>query len=171
MRVELPARTLIETARHGAFEPWWHDYTDADRDRAAHLGDRLGLTRQLDQPIGTLSAGERRRVSIARALMPEPDLLLLDEPMANLDLAAREWLIRDIGRLAADPNLPAIVLVSHHLDEIPVGFSHGIVLKDGQIVEAGTLAGVLTDDVLSRAYGLPLRVGENDGRWSARLRG
>lgn len=169
MRPDLTPRVLIETARHGAFEPWWHVYTDADHARAADIGERLGLAEHLDQPFGTLSAGERRRTSIARALMPDPEILFLDEPTASLDLAAREWLLHDLERLSAEPRLRAIVLVSHHLEEIPVGFDHGLVMADGQAVAAGPIESVLRDDVLSAAFDLPLVVTHRGGRWAARM--
>ncbi|MEX1172483.1 MAG: ATP-binding cassette domain-containing protein [Chloroflexota bacterium] len=170
MRPDLTPRTLITTARHGALEPWWHVYTDDDHARAGELGERLGIGAHLDQPFATLSAGERRRTSIARALMPDPDLLLLDEPTASLDLAAREMLIHDLERLAAAPRPAAIVLVSHHLEEIPAGFGHALVLADGAVVAQGRIGDVLNDDVLSAAFGLPLEVERRDGRWVARMR-
>jgi iron complex transport system ATP-binding protein len=170
MRPTLTPRDLIMTARHAALEPWWHEYDDADRVRAATLAERLGLGRVVDHPFATLSAGERRRTSIARALMPDPDLLLLDEPAASLDLAARELLLRDLEGLASEARPGAIVLVSHHLEEIPAGFGHGLVLRDGEARANGPLASVLRDDVLSDAYGLPLAVEARDGRWAARLR-
>ncbi len=170
MAAELTPRVLIETARHGAFGPWWHEYTDDDHARAAMLGERLGLGAHLDQPFGTLSAGERRRTSIARALMPDPEILLLDEPTASLDLAAREWLLHDVERLTHEPRLRAIVLVSHHLEEIPAGFGHALVMADGRAVAAGPIGEVLRDEVLSDAFGLPLRVEQRDGRWTARMR-
>ena len=107
------------TARHAATEPWWHVYTDDDRSRARGLLDGLGIGGVADHPYATLSAGERRRTSIARALMPDPDLLLLDEPGASLDLGARETLIDDLTTLAAAARPSAIVLVSHHVEEIP----------------------------------------------------
>ncbi len=128
------------------------------------------LADHLDQPFGTLSAGERRRTSIARALMPDPEVLLLDEPTASLDLAAREWLLHDLERLAMDRRLRAIVLVSHHLEEIPAGFDRALVMAAGRILAAGDLASVLRDDILTAAYGLPLTVDYRAGRWSARLR-
>lgn len=170
MRPDLTPATLIMTARHGAFEPWWHVYDDADRDRARQLGERMGLADHLDQDFGTLSTGERRRTSIARALMPDPDVLILDEPMASLDLAARELLLADLGSLAREPALRAIVLVSHHLEEIPPGFGHAIVLRDGRVLAAGAGAGVIRDEVLSEAFGMALQVEGNDGRWTARMR-
>jgi len=170
MRPDLTPRDLIMTARHGAFEPWWHVYSDDDRARAASLGERMAVGGQLDQPFATLSSGERRRVSIARALMPDPDLLLLDEPMASLDLAARETLLHDLEGIAADARPAAIVLVSHHLEEIPADFGHALVIADGAAVATGPIADVLTDETLSAAYGLPLTVDRRDGRWSARMR-
>ena len=157
------------TARHAATEPWWHVFTDDDRARARELLDRLGVGRVADHAFGTLSAGERRRTSIARALMPDPDLLLLDEPAASLDLGARETLLRDLSLLAADPRPAAIVLVTHHVEEIPVGFTHALVLRAGSRVAGGPLAQVLTDDVLSRAFQLPIAVEHRDGRAWARL--
>ncbi len=147
---DLTPVTLVMTARHAATEPWWHVYDDADRVRARDLLEGLGLGSVADHPYGTLSAGERRRTSIARALMPDPDLLLLDEPAASLDLGARETLIRDLARLAGRDRPAAIVLVSHHVEEIPPGFSHALVLADGRAVAAGPIESVLRDDVLSR---------------------
>lgn len=170
MRPDLAPAQLIVTARHGALEPWWHEYTASDHARAAELGAALGLADRLQQPFETLSAGERRRVSIARALMPDPDLLVLDEPMANLDLGAREGLIRDLARLAGSVRPAGLVLVTHHLEDIPAGFEHALVLRAGQVVQAGPIEAVLADAVLSEAFGLALRVGREDGRWTARVR-
>lgn len=169
LRADLTPVTLVMTARHAATEPWWHVYTDDDRAWAQSLLERLGLGRVADHPYGTLSAGERRRTSIARALMPDPELLLLDEPAASLDLGARETLVDDLAVLAAEPRPSAIVLVSHHVEEIPPGFSHGLVLADGAAVAAGPLDAVLCDDVLSRAYGLPITVERRAGRAWARM--
>jgi iron complex transport system ATP-binding protein len=169
LRPDLTPVTLVMTARHAATEPWWHVYADADRDRARRLLDDLGLGGVAEHAFGTLSAGERRRTSIARALMPDPDLLLLDEPAANLDLGGRETLLADLTRLAAAPRPSAIVLVSHHVEEIPPGFTHALVLADGRAVAAGPLAAVLRDDVLSRAFGLPVRIEHRDGRAWARM--
>ena len=170
MRPDLTPRDLIMTARHGAFEPWWHVYDDADRARAEQLGRDLGLAEHLDQPFSTLSAGERRRTSIARALMPDPDVLFLDEPTASLDLAARESLLHDLSTLAASDRPTAIVLVSHHLEEIPRGFDRVLLLADGRVAAAGPIEDVLRGDVLSAAFGLDLDVAASDGRWSARGR-
>jgi iron complex transport system ATP-binding protein len=170
LRDDLTPVELVMTARHAATEPWWHVFTDADRDRAAALLDGLGLGAVAGHPFGTLSAGERRRVSIARALMPDPDLLLLDEPAASLDLGARETLLRDLARLAAEQRPSAVVLVTHHVEEIPAGFSHALVLAAGGCVAAGPLGDVLTDGVLSEAFRLPIEVSHRDGRTWARMR-
>jgi iron complex transport system ATP-binding protein len=170
MRPDLTPRDLIMTARHGAFEPWWHVYDDADRSRATELAARFGLSDHLDQPFATLSAGERRRTSIARALMPDPDVLFLDEPTASLDLAARETLLHDLRALAASPRPTAIVLVSHHLEEIPIGFDRVLLLTEGQVAAAGPAEEVLRDDTLSAAFGMGLTVAGRDGRWGARGR-
>ena len=170
LRDDLTPVDLVMTARHAATEPWWHVFSDADRTRARELLDRLGMGAVADHPFGTLSAGERRRVSIARALMPDPDLLLLDEPAASLDLGARESLLRDLSALAAEARPRAIVLVTHHVEEIPAGFSHALVLCAGLVVASGPLGDVLTDDVLGRAFQLPITVDHRDGRTWARMR-
>ncbi len=170
MRPDLTPAILIMTARHGAFEPWWHVYEAADRDRARELAERMGLGDQVDQPFGTLSAGERRRTSIARALMPDPEILVLDEPMASLDLAARELLLADLETLAREARPRVVVLVSHHLEEVPDGFGHALVMAGGRALAAGPIEAVLRDDVLREAFGLPLDVERRDGRWTARMR-
>ncbi len=170
LRDDLTPIDLVMTARHAATEPWWHVFSDEDRARARGLLDRLGMGAVADHPFGTLSAGDRRRSSNARALMPDPDLLLLDEPAASLDLGARETLLRDLSILAREPLPAAIVLVTHHVEEIPSGFSHALVLSAGLAVAAGPLDEVLTDDVLTRALGLPIAVQRRDGRTWAWLR-
>jgi iron complex transport system ATP-binding protein len=168
-RDDLAPVDLVMTARNAATEPWWHEYTAGDRDRARAVIDRLGMNAVADQPFGTLSTGERRRVSIARALMPDPDLLLLDEPAAGLDLAARETLLADLTRLAAEPRPAAMILVSHHVEEVPPGFEHALVLAAGAVVAAGPIEDVVRSDVLSAAFGMPLKVERRDGRAWARL--
>ena len=160
---------LVLSARHAAAEPWWHVYEDAHRDRARAIVERLGIAHVAEHPFRTLSSGERRRVAIARALMPAPEILLLDEPAAGLDLGARETLILDLEGLAADPAIAAIVLVSHHVEEIPPGFGHALLLRDGAPVASGAIEGVLADDPLTAAFGLPITVERRDGRFAARL--
>jgi iron complex transport system ATP-binding protein len=159
---------LVLSARHAALAPWWHVYDDADRIRAAALIERFGIAHVADDPFRTLSSGERRRVSISRALMPDPDLLLLDEPGAGLDLGARETLIRDLSALADEARPESIVLVSHHVEEIPPGFKNALVLAGGRGVAAGPIDDVLSAQVLGRAYGMPIAVERRDGRFWAR---
>ncbi len=117
---------------------------------------------------GTLSEGERKRVQIARALMTDPELLLLDEPAAGLDLGAREDLVRRLAELAEDPDAPAIVLVTHHVEEIPRGFTHGLLMREGGIVAQGLLRDTITADNLSKTFDIPLEVSYVDGRFTAR---
>jgi iron complex transport system ATP-binding protein len=169
MRADLTPVDLVMTARHAATEPWWHEFSDEDRDRARFLLDGLGLGAVADHRFETLSAGERRRTSIARALMPDPELLLLDEPAASLDLGARETLLHDLARLADTERPAAIVLVTHHVEEIPAGFGRAIVLRAGQPVAAGPIDQVLTDAVLSEAFDLPIAVARHSGRAWARM--
>ncbi len=168
LRPTIDARDVVMTARHAALEPWWHEYTDADRGRAQALLDRMGCAHVAGQGFATLSSGERQRVQLARSLMAEPDLLLLDEPMAGFDLGGREDLVRRLGHLAADRATPPIVLVTHHVDEVPPGFTHALLLRDGAVVAAGPIADVLTGAELSVCFGLPLEVTRHGDRWSAR---
>lgn len=168
---ELRARDVVMTARQAALGTWWHPWDARDRERALELLERLGVAALADRPFGTLSSGERRRVLIARALMPDPDLLLLDEPAASLDLGVREALVRDLAVLAGDVRLAAIVLVTHHLEEIPPGFDRAAILAGGRLLAAGPAAQVLRGDVLSAAFGLPIVVDRTDGRYTARLDG
>ena len=136
--------------------------------RATDLLAALGAAHLADRRFGTLSEGERKRVQIARALMTDPEVLLLDEPAAGLDLGGREDLVRRLGALAADPEAPALVLVTHHVEEIPPGFTDVLLLRDGRIVAAGPLEITLTAENLSATFGLPLVVERHGRRWSAR---
>ena len=160
---------VVVSARAGALAPWWAPVSAEDRDRALALLERLGVGAMTGRPIATLSTGERQRVLIARALLPDPDLLLLDEPAAGLDLGGREDLIAALERLAADARPSAIVLVTHHVEEIPPGFDRALVLRSGRPEAAGSTAETVTAAVLSRAFGLPLRLERgDDGRLHAR---
>jgi iron complex transport system ATP-binding protein len=165
---ELSALDVVVTARTGALAPWWDSYAAGDIDRARMLLDRLGCGALVARAFGTLSSGERQRVQIARALMPAPDLLLLDEPAATLDLGAREDLIERLADLARDASLAGIVLVTHHLEEIPPGFGRALVLRDGAVVAGGPIGPTLTDAVLSEAFATPVRVVVDSGRYGAR---
>lgn len=167
MRPALAAADIVLTGRHAALAPWWHEYDDADRNRAARLLERFGCAALATARYATLSAGERQRVFLARALMAEPELLVLDEPTAGLDLAGRERLVSMLSGLAAERTPEAILLVTHHVDEIPPGFTHALLLDAGRIVAAGPIADALTAASLSRCFGLPLALERRDGRWLA----
>jgi iron complex transport system ATP-binding protein len=121
-----------------------------------------------DRRFATLSDGERKRALIARALMTDPEILLLDEPAAGLDLGGREQLVRRLGDMASDPTAPTTVLVTHHVEEIPVGITHALLLRGGSAVAQGPVDEVLTNEALSATYGIPLEVQRRDGRWAAR---
>jgi iron complex transport system ATP-binding protein len=162
------ALDVVVTASYGVVGRWRERYDDADVARAHELLGRVGLRAFADRRFGTLSEGERKRVLLARALMTDPELLLLDEPAAGLDLGAREALLRLLTRLAGDPGSPPTVLVTHHVEEVPVGTTHALLLSKGRAVAAGPVAEVLTGPLLSRAFGLPLKVEERDGRFAAR---
>jgi iron complex transport system ATP-binding protein len=164
----LVARDVVMSARHAALAPWWAAYSAADAALAEVSLTRLGMTALADRTFGTLSSGERQRVLIARTLMRDPDLLLLDEPAAGLDLGAREALVSRVGDLVADGSVGAIVIVTHHLEEIPLGTSHALVLAAGRIVAAGPIETSLTGAILSGAFGLDLTVDRADGRYTAR---
>ena len=167
LRPALTATEVVMTAKNAALEPWWHHYDDDDRARAHSLLERLGVRGFADREIGTLSSGEQQRVLLARSLMTDPGLLLLDEPTAGLDLAGREDLVAALALLAADPQSPATVLVTHHVDEIPPGFTHALLLADGRALAAGPIDDTLTATTLSACFGLPLRLRRHGSRWSA----
>ena len=165
---DLAAIDVVVSAATGALAPWWDAYSDADREWARELLDVVGVASLADRTFGTLSTGERQRVLLARTLMPDPDLLLLDEPAAGLDLGAREDLVDRLAALAARTRPAAIVLVTHHLEEVPPGFDRALLLAHGRVVASGPIDEVLADGPLSAAYELPLRVSRDGGRYSAR---
>lgn len=167
LRPGLPAVDLVLTGRNAALAPYWRRYDDADRERAAALLARFGCAGLARARYATLSAGERQRVLLARALMADPPLLLLDEPAAGLDLAGREQLVALLAGVAADPATAAVVLVTHHVDEIPRGFTHALLLAGGKVAAQGPIADTLTAENLSRCFGLPLALARRDGRWTA----
>jgi len=164
----LTGTEVVMSAAHGALEPWWHRYDDDDRARARGLLERAGFGHTAERPFGVLSEGERQQVLLARTLMADPELLLLDEPAAGLDLGERERLVGRLAALAADPASPPAVLVTHHVEEIPDGFDHVLLLRDGEIVAAGPVPEALRAETLSDTFGLRLALDRAGGRWSCR---
>ncbi|HEY3738164.1 MAG TPA: ABC transporter ATP-binding protein [Jatrophihabitans sp.] len=158
---------IVVSAGYSVIGRWREAYGRLDVRRAAMLLDRMGVAELAERTYGTLSEGERKRVQIARALMTDPELLLLDEPAAGMDLGGREDLIRRLTRFAADPDAPASVLVTHHPEELPPGISHILLLREGRIVTAGLARDVMTSQHLSATFGLPLAVERRNGRWLA----
>jgi iron complex transport system ATP-binding protein len=168
LRPGLTAAEVVLTGRYAALEPWWHEYTDADHERARGLLAAAGLPPDAaDRPFGVLSEGERQQVLLSRAVMGEPELLIFDEPAAGLDLGARERLVRRLHDLATDPLTPPIVFVTHHVEEIPPGFGHLLLLRRGRAVAAGPLESTLTSERLGAAFELEVRVRRLEGRYAA----
>ncbi|WP_078282874.1 ABC transporter ATP-binding protein [Mycobacteroides franklinii] len=161
-------RDLVVSAGYAVLGRWREEYEEMDTARAVDMLETLGAEHLSERTYGTLSEGERKRVLIARALMTDPELLLLDEPAAGLDLGGREELVARLGELAADPDAPAMVLVTHHVEEIPPGFSHALLLSEGGVVAQGLLADVMTSENLSHAFGQSIVVEMIDGRYFAR---
>jgi iron complex transport system ATP-binding protein len=163
-------RDVVVSASYGVVGRWREHYDDLDHDRARALLVEVGAGKLLDRTFGTLSEGERKRVQIARSLMADPELLILDEPAAGLDLGGREDLVSTMSVLANDALSPAIVLVSHHVEEIPPGFTHALMLRDGRVVAQGSMAEVMTADNLTATFGMKLLLTHEDGRYAARRR-
>ena len=159
---------VVVSASYAVVGRWREQYDDLDHERADELLAQLRIEGLAHRTFGTLSEGERKRVQIARALMTDPELLLLDEPAAGLDLAGRETLVNTLGELAQDDYAPASILVTHHVEEIPSGITHAMLLKAGKIVAAGPLRETLTGENLTKAFDVELSLVEDDGRWAAR---
>jgi iron complex transport system ATP-binding protein len=169
LRPELRTIDVVMTAKFAALEPWWHRYDDGDRDRALEQLSRFGIAAYAERSFGTLSSGEQQRALLARTLMTEPGLVLLDEPTAGLDLGGREELVGALTRLARDKHAPPLVLVTHHVDEIPPGFTHVLLLRGGRIHAAGPIGSTLTAETLSGCFGMALeleRHGDRYGAWA-----
>ncbi|WP_313888774.1 ABC transporter ATP-binding protein [Mycolicibacterium sp. CBMA 226] len=161
-------RDLVVSAGYAVLGRWREQYDGVDYSRALDTLESIGAEHLADRHYGTLSEGERKRVLIARSLMTDPELLLLDEPAAGLDLGGREELVARLADLAADADAPASVLVTHHVEEIPEGFTHCLLLAEGQAVAAGLLPDVLTSENLSQAFGQSIALEYIDGRYFAR---
>ncbi len=172
MRPQLPAADVVMTALHGALEPWWHEYSEGDRMRAVHLLEVAGYGYVASREFGLLSDGERQQVMLARSLMRPPRLLVLDEPAAGLDLGNRERLIARLSAVAlADgtDGVEGMVLVTHHVEEIAPGFTHALLLREGRVVASGPIDDALTDDNVSAAIGLSVKLRRDEGRWTAKV--
>ena len=158
---------IVVTGKYASFlDTRWHDYEGADFARAQDLLESLGAGDFADRTFDTMSQGEKKRVLIARALMADPELLLLDEPNAGLDLGARERLVRSLDHLAREARLP-MVLVTHHVDDIPPSYTHILMLSSGKIVGSGPIRETLTSETVSAAFGMPLVVSQENGRFRA----
>jgi iron complex transport system ATP-binding protein len=164
LRPEVSAGEAVLAGRHGALETWWHEYPGPERERAAQLLAAGGLAERASHHFRTLSEGERQQVLLARALMAEPELVLLDEPNAGLDVGARERLLRRLTELAGSSG-PPMVLVTHHVEEIPEDFTHCLLLRSAQVVAAGPIEDVLDSASLSDCFGLRLRVVRHGRRY------
>lgn len=161
--------SVVLSASYGRIGMYREEYDAFDIDRARALLVALGIEHLERRQWGSLSSGERKRVEIARALMPDPEMLLLDEPASGLDVAGRELLLAALSEIIAAPGSPTMILVTHHLEEIPAGFTHAMALCDGQVTGAGRIGEVVTSEVMSRTFALPLEVSEDRGRYSARM--
>ncbi len=168
LRPGLTCLDVVKTARYAALEPWWHRYTEQDEERAAHCLERMGVGWCAEHPLGTVSSGERQRVLLARTLMNEPGVVILDEPSAALDLGGREQLVQALAELTHDAAAAPLILVTHHLDEVPTGMTHVLMLRAGTVVARGPLSSTLTSASLSACFGMPLELEHRaDGRLSA----
>jgi len=163
-------RDVVVSASYAVLGRWREHYDELDHERATALLRELGIAGLADRTFGTLSEGERKRVQIARALMADPELLLLDEPAAGLDLGGREDLVDTLSVLAYEESAPATVLVSHHVEEIPPGFTHLMLLRGGSVVASGPLESTMTEQALSETFAMHLELAESNGRWHARRR-
>ena len=159
---------VVVSAGYAVIGRWREAYGRLDVGRARALLTRFGVGELADRTYGTLSEGERKRVQIARALMTDPELLLLDEPADGMDLGGREDLLRRLGMFAVDAEAPAMILVTHHVEEIPPGMTHALLLREGRVVSQGLIGDVLTSENLSEAFGLTLTVEREAARFFAR---
>ena len=168
IRPQLTATEVVMTAKHAALEPWWHEYTAQDRERAVTCLAQLGIRHLADRTVATLSSGEQQRVFLARTRMNDPALVLLDEPSGRLDLGGREQLVQALDEAIVSQPALASAMVTHHVDEIPRGATHLLVVKSGSVLARGPLRETLTGEVLSECFDWPLRLVQHpNGRFSA----
>lgn len=160
----------VMTASYAITGRWTEKYEDIDEKRARRVLNEWDLSGHADRAFGTLSDGERKRVQLARAVMTDPELLLLDEPVASLDLGAREQTVQLLGAYASSPMAPSMVMVTHHLEEIPVGFTHALLLNNGQVIAQGPIDHIITGDLLSETFGFALSVTNENGRFQVRAK-
>ncbi len=158
----------VLTAAYSVLGRWTEQYDTIDEKQAMQVLGEWQLDSLAERTFGTLSDGEQKRVQIARAVMTDPELLLLDEPTANLDLGAREVLLGLLGGYASVPTTPAMVMVTHHVEEIPRGFTHLLLIRDGAVVASGPLDDTLTAETLSETFAVPITLTKDAGRYSAR---
>ncbi|MGH9047474.1 MAG: ABC transporter ATP-binding protein [Acidimicrobiales bacterium] len=171
LRANQIVREVVASGKFGALETWWHSYDDqdwAEADRLLAATEVGGLDGVAEREFGVISEGERQHVLLARALMSRPELLLLDEPAAGLDMGARERLLGVLGALAADTGAAPLVLVTHHSEEIPPGITHAVLLSEGRIRHAGPLDQVLTSAAVSECFSVEVTVGRDGDRWWSR---
>ncbi|MFV0525725.1 MAG: ABC transporter ATP-binding protein [Acidimicrobiales bacterium] len=170
LRGGLAVIDVVRCGRYGALEPWWHRYDAADTERAERLLGEVGLAGYGERTLATLSSGERQRALLARVLMPAPAVLLLDEPTAGLDFGGREELVATLESLATAPDAVPSVLITHHVEDVPTTATHAAVIAGGRMTASGPIAEVLTATNLGAAFGLPVEITADRGRWSARAR-
>lgn len=169
--VEETVFDTVLTAAYAVTGRWNETYEDVDDRRAERVMKEWRLEKLRDRRFGTLSDGEQKRVQIGRAVMTDPELLLLDEPAASLDLGSREELVQLLGAYASTAEAPAMIMVTHHVEEIPAGFTHALLISEGSVLAAGPVSEVITADRLSEAFGIDLVVSTSeDGRFAARAR-
>ena len=158
---------VVLTAAYAILGRWQEPYELWDESRAQGLLTTLGVRELAARKYFTLSDGEKKRALIARALMADPELLLLDEPTAGLDLGGREDLLKRFDSLAADSKSPATLMITHHIEEIPAGSTHALLLKNGEAISQGQIASVITSENLTNAYDMAINVSVLNNRYSA----
>src|SRR6195952_3561632 len=159
---------VVLTAAYSVTGRWSEQYEDIDVRRAQRVLAEWHLDHLADRRFGNLSDGEQKRVQISRAVMPDPELLLLDEPAGSLDLGSREELVQLLGGYASAPAAPGMVMVTHHVEEIPVGFTHALLLREGRVVAAGPITETITSETIGETFGLAVEITEREGRYAAR---